>query len=256
MYDIEILKRENVNIEKSLELFGDMNTYNNTLIEFYKELDNKLLNLKKYKENGDMSNYAIAVHSLKSDAKYFGFDEFSNMCLEHENKSKSNDLYYISTNFDNLMKMGIKVAKIIKEYLNDNTELKIANQYNVNEKKGVILVVDDSNIISSFINSVFNNAYEIIEAKDGMQAIEKLSNQSLKIDCMLLDLNLPNMNGYEVLKFMATNNIVVKVAIITGSDPKVVLENVKNYRVDVIVEKPFNEMTIKRVVERLIKKDA
>lgn len=259
MYNIEILKKENVNLEKSLELFGDMETYNNTLIDFYKELDNKLLNLKKFKENGDMSNYAVLVHSLKSDAKYFGFDDFSQMCLDHEMKSKSNDVYYISENFTNLMQKGIKIANVIREYLGDNTKLSIINENEkIKEKSGKILVVDDSNIISNFISSIFSNSYEIIEAKDGATAIEKLSDSSLKIDCMLLDLNLPNINGYEVLNYMKVNNISnnIKVAIITGSDAKSVLDNIKDYKVDVIVEKPFNEATIKTVVEKLVKKDA
>ncbi len=30
--------------------------------------------IKAYKESGDMANYSIYVHGLKSDAKYFGFD--------------------------------------------------------------------------------------------------------------------------------------------------------------------------------------
>ena len=73
---------------------------------------------------------------------------------------------------------------------------------------------------------------------------------------MLLDLNMPNVNGYEVLKFMHTNNIFkdINVAIITGTDSKSVLENIKGYPVVAILEKPFNENNVKAVVDMLIKK--
>lgn len=257
MYDTKILLDANVNLQKSLELFGDIDTYNSTIVDFFKEIDDKLKNLKKYKELGDMSNYSILVHSLKSDSRYFGFDNFASMCEEHELKSKENDVFFVSNNFDSLIDEGIKVFKIIEKYLGVNSELSITKDVSpLKDIKGRILVVDDSNIISTFINGIFKNAYEVLEAFDGNEAISMISDPNNNIDCMLLDLNLPNVNGYEVLKYMKVNNIFprVKVAIITGSDSKVVLENIKDYDVKAIVEKPFNETNIRNVVEKLTTK--
>jgi DNA-binding NtrC family response regulator len=116
-----------------------------------------------------------------------------------------------------------------------------------------ILVVDDSNVISTYLSSIFKDRYNIIIAKDGDEAIAKLSDPSLNIQVMLLDINLPTVNGYEVLNYMKVNNIdKVNVAIVTGNDSKTVVEKVKDYNVGVIVEKPFNEASIKSAVDRLV----
>ena len=93
MKNKEFLIENGVNIEKSLELFGDMETYNDTLKEFVKDIESEKNNLKKYKEISDMQNYAIYAHSIKSDAKYFGFDRLSELALNHEMNAKKNNMY-------------------------------------------------------------------------------------------------------------------------------------------------------------------
>lgn len=256
MFNEKILIDNGVNLTKSLELFGDMNTYNESLSDFLKDVSLKLADIKRYKEAADMANYAILVHSLKSDAKYFGFDKLAELAYNHELKSKENDMYYVYDHYEELMDETDRILKIVRAYLGVETasDLKPVTQ-NV-KKDSSILVVDDSNIISNFISKIFNNSYDVIIAKDGSEAIDKLSNLTEEIAGMLLDLNMPNVNGYEVLQFMKTNNIFSKinVAIITGSDSKAVLENIKQYPVMAVLEKPFNEANVMKVVEMLIKK--
>ena len=91
------------NVKKALELFGDMETYDTTLEVFLNEVPGKLQLLKNYKEIGDMSNYAIQVHSLKSDARYFGFEKLGELAYNHEMESKGNNLYYVTEHFEELM---------------------------------------------------------------------------------------------------------------------------------------------------------
>ena len=62
-----------VDVEKSLELFGDIEMYNESMNDFLTDASSKLEKLRDFKAKGDMANYAIEVHALKSDAKYFGF---------------------------------------------------------------------------------------------------------------------------------------------------------------------------------------
>ena len=252
MYNTELLTSNGVNLQKSLELFGDMDTYNDTIKDFRNELGTKLNLIKEYKEKSDMANYAIQVHSLKSDARYFGFDTLADLAFEHETKSKANDIYYVSEHFNELISEAYKVSNIVNEYLGvDAPKLKVETPTAIKDKS--ILVVDDSNVISTYLSSIFKDRYNIIIAKDGDEAIAKLSDPSLNIQVMLLDINLPTVNGYEVLNYMKVNNIdKVNVAIVTGNDSKSVIEKVKGYRVGVIVEKPFNEASIKNAVDKLV----
>ena len=84
MKDVNLLVNNGVNVNKALELFGDMATYDDTLVTFLNDAENKLKQIDDYKEKADMANYAILVHSLKSDAKYFGFDKLAELAYDHE----------------------------------------------------------------------------------------------------------------------------------------------------------------------------
>lgn len=256
MYDTNILIENGVNLKQSLELFGDIATYNDNLDEFLKDVEDKVKKLGKYKEYADMANYAILVHSIKSDAKYFGFDHLAELALNHEKESKENNMYYIYDNYDELIKEIDRITNLVKRYLGlDYEKVEILEENNIHPNNA-ILVVDDSNVISNFITKIFNNEYEVIVANDGQEAIDKLSIMSNSIRAMLLDLNMPNVDGYEVLKFMKTNDFFKKinVAIISGTDSSKILETTRDYPIKAILEKPFNETNIKRVVEIIARK--
>ena len=79
MKDVNLLINNGVDVNASLELFGDIDTYNETLEDFLNTVDEKIGNMTKYKEESDMKNYAILVHSLKSDARYLGFTKLAEL---------------------------------------------------------------------------------------------------------------------------------------------------------------------------------
>ena len=249
MKDVNILKNNGVNVEKSLELFGDMDTYNETLETFLSEIDEKISNIKKYKEIADMANYAILVHSLKSDAKYFGFDRLAELSYNHELESKANHIYYVYDHFDELMNEINKILNIVREYFGRET---IKKEEVSIVKDQTILVVDDSEVISSFIKKIFNNEFNVVVAKDGMEAVKQLNND--KIVGMLLDLNMPNVNGFVVLEYMKKNNLLEKipVAIITGVGNDDIVKKSFDYKIVDVLKKPFNERDIRKVVEKIV----
>lgn len=117
MKDVNLLISNGVNIEKSLELFGDMETYNDTLHDFLNEVEGKLAKIKAYKENGDMANYAIDAHAMKSDSKYLGFTRLAELSLDHELKGKENDIEYVNNHYDELIEEASRIISVVKEYL-------------------------------------------------------------------------------------------------------------------------------------------
>ena len=144
MKDVNFLINNGVNVQKSLELFGDMETYNDTLETFLTDVEDKLSKIKTYKEIADMANYAILVHSLKSDARYFGFEKLADLAYQHEMESKSNNMYYVTDHFDELMTEANRIVHLVKQYLgreDANTVSKAEATPVVKEQK--ILVVDD-----------------------------------------------------------------------------------------------------------------
>ena len=114
--NVEYLKSNGIDVDASIELLGDIEMYNETLRIFMEENKTRIPNLKQYKESGDMENYAIQVHALKSDCKYLGFKELAEYSYQHEMKSKEGNAEYINEHFDELMDEYNKIYDIIKEY--------------------------------------------------------------------------------------------------------------------------------------------
>ncbi len=64
-----------------------------------------------------------------------------------------------------------------------------------------IMTVDDSSTVRSVLNKALSGAgYQVIEAYDGQDAVEKLARED--IDLLVTDLNMPNMGGVELIKFV------------------------------------------------------
>ena len=117
VYNEEYLLKNGIDYNKGVELLGDLDTYKDTLSDWYKECHQKFEDMKLLKLKHDMPNYAISVHALKSDSKYLGFDKLASMSYEHEMKSKANDQEYVDSNFSNLEREFIRTTIIVEKYL-------------------------------------------------------------------------------------------------------------------------------------------
>ena len=162
MRNIDLLINNGINVNGSLDLLGDIDTYNDILKEFFNEANEKLAKINEYKNKNDMSNYAISVHSLKSDAKYLGFTKLAELAYNHEMESKNNNIDYINEHYEELISEAKNIIKIVNEYFNgkENT----GNDINNLNKKS-ILIADDSNIIRNIIavlNALFVESSAIV----------------------------------------------------------------------------------------------
>ena len=119
VFDENYLMSNGIDYKKGLELFGDIDTYNDMLSDWFKECHQKFEDMKLNKIKHDMSNYAIQVHALKSDSKYFGFDKLAEMSYKHEMKSKANDEEYVNSNFESLEREFLRISMIVEKYLSN-----------------------------------------------------------------------------------------------------------------------------------------
>ena len=117
MKDVNILTNNGVNVAQSLELFGDMEMYDETLKDFLDLVDGKLTSLENRKTSSDMVNYAIEVHALKSDARYLGFTTLADMCYESELKSKAGDIMFVQENHPKIMAEAHRMIGVAKQYM-------------------------------------------------------------------------------------------------------------------------------------------
>lgn len=69
------------------------------------------------------------------------------------------------------------------------------------KRKAKILIVDDAQINRIILCEFLRNQYQILEAEDGKKALEMIK-EDKSIDLVLLDIVMPNMDGYQVLEKM------------------------------------------------------
>lgn len=114
----ELLEANGVDVNKSLELLGDMETYDETASDFLNESETRLKNIEDYKNISDMPNYAILVHAMKSDSKYLGFMKLAELSYNHEMASKENDVNFVNENYDELITEANRIIELVRKYLN------------------------------------------------------------------------------------------------------------------------------------------
>ena len=77
------------------------------------------------------------------------------------------------------------------------------------DKRQKILIVDDSKLNREILKEILGETYNYLEAENGNQAIQMIG-ENIGINLMLLDINMPQMNGFEVLKIMKKASVLLK----------------------------------------------
>jgi len=124
-----------------------------------------------------------------------------------------------------------------------------------------ILVVDDDPDMRLAIGSVLKSrSYEVVEARDGEEALARLNEE--KPDLMLLDLLMPKMDGFAVVKelkntqekFPSVPILIISSVREEASHRRYELEVGHKLNVDEYIEKPIEPFILLQRVERLLSK--
>jgi DNA-binding NtrC family response regulator len=118
-------------------------------------------------------------------------------------------------------------------------------------QKNRILVVDDEDALRTVLSSELEGeGYKVASAADGSGAIEILKKD--EFDLILLDIKMPNVDGFEVLKFVKETQPDTKVIMLTGfADLKNAIES-KKLGAEDFVSKPYDLVDLLTTVERVL----
>lgn len=113
-----------------------------------------------------------------------------------------------------------------------------------------ILVADDSEMNRSILRSMLEESYDVVEAEDGLQAVALLQQMEQEIALVLLDLVMPNMDGFGVLSAMNKYNWIdtVPVIMISAESTHDFIERAYNMGVTDYISRPFDMMVVRRRV--------
>ena len=118
-----------------------------------------------------------------------------------------------------------------------------------------ILIVDDERINRVLLRRIFSADYTIMEAENGQQALQILKS-TMDILAVVLDIQMPLLDGYEVLAIMKKDAILrdIPVIVVTGDrDEETQLKALSAGAMDVIT-KPFSPQIILHRVNNLIER--
>lgn len=113
---VNFLIRNGVDVNKAIENTIDFETYDELLIEFCDTFVQEVNKFNAFKVNGDMVNYEIIVHALKSNFRTLGFMSTGEMFYQHELASKQNNINYVNEHYDELINEVNRVYKILTDY--------------------------------------------------------------------------------------------------------------------------------------------
>ncbi len=124
----------------------------------------------------------------------------------------------------------------------------------IERKQLVILLVDDDKICHDVLKLMlkYNGGHDVVSVYSAADALNFLKNEHNSIDIILLDINLPDMYGYELYSLIQKNKNYAKIPVIfqTGLSKKESLS--ESIASDVnIIHKPYKAEDLLRVIESI-----
>lgn len=115
-----------------------------------------------------------------------------------------------------------------------------------------ILVVDDDDLSRDLLSEMFELEYDIIEAKNGADALNVLSINLGVVEAVLLDLMMPTLDGFAFLKEFNEKgwNEKVPVIVVSSSYDEETRQRCKELGVDFFVGKPYYHDVVVDVLEK------
>ena len=118
-----------------------------------------------------------------------------------------------------------------------------------------ILIVDDSEFNRAILKEILEETYEIIEADGGKEALHKIDEYGMKISLVLLDIIMPEKDGFEVLKYMEEERLIsdIPVIIISSEDSANYIRRAYEMGVSDYINRPFDANIVYQRVSNTVK---
>ena len=120
--------------------------------------------------------------------------------------------------------------------------------------KNQILIIDDSEMNRDLLRDILDVDYDVLEAENGKAALDILYREREKISAVLLDLVMPELDGFGVLEGLQEQKIMDKVPVLVISGENSIQNEKKcfDYGVSDFISRPFNAMLVKKRVENMV----
>ena len=119
----------------------------------------------------------------------------------------------------------------------------------------LILIVDDSELNRALLSEMLKDDFRILEASNGRECLDALEQYGMGISLVLLDINMPVMDGFEVLVQMNRNHWIedIPVVMISSDDTESNIKRAYDMGVSDYIRRPFDAQVVFRRVFNTIK---
>jgi CheY-like chemotaxis protein len=115
-----------------------------------------------------------------------------------------------------------------------------------------VLVVDDEILVLSMMAMLFKRKFEIChEASNGQEALQILEEHN-DIDCVITDISMPVMDGYELRSHVSTMRPELPVIAVTGHSDETHIQRMREHRFSHIILKPVDRDKVADMVNKIV----
>ena len=117
-----------------------------------------------------------------------------------------------------------------------------------------ILIVDDGDINRDMLSDILSDEYDILEAGNGIACLQILAKERSRISAVLLDINMPEMGGFEVLEYMKKEDWIedIPVIMISAENDIYFIKRAYNLGASDYINRPFDADLVKKRVHNTI----
>ena len=229
-----------LDIEKGMTYCGgDKELYADMVETFRAEA--KLDEIEKFYKEKDLKNYRILVHAVKNTALSIGAADLSEQAKALENAAKTDDEKFIEENHRSFMENYKDITEKIGAALNGESADENTAEETAEDTIPTILVVDDDPMNRKVAQKLLNKKYLVETAASGKEAMEMLLSGGKHIDLILLDIHMPDEDGFDVIRKLKADSKLKDIPVIfltADDDQNAETEGFKAGAMD-FIRKPF-----------------
>jgi len=121
------------------------------------------------------------------------------------------------------------------------------------EFNATVMVVDDEPMLRHLMGTVLRkHKFRVLEADDGRHAVEQMEARGEKVDLVVTDVMMPNMNGLELADWIAEHHPDVPIILVTGFNDAIFTDGVVSQTTLPLLLKPYKMAELVSMVQKIL----
>lgn len=220
----------------------------------YNDAMNQYIDDRVYEKNRDMLRMALSFNSLFS-----GLEKTERFNIHYQSKNDS-EVHFMYSHFGRVMEDG-RLSQIIIGFANEDLDIRrnnidmFNNALPSNVVKRKVLIVEDNEINREILKETLEDDYDVIEAVNGEEGLNILSQYYKDISLILLDVVMPVCDGFEFLSRQKSDSLLASVPVIVTTGNNSQEDELKCLGLGAVdfITKPYNARIVKSRIDSVIK---